>query len=167
MIDNLVQRGSVAVFCAWVLTVIVNLIGFPASYKIKPDEIQFERPGSVYMLRDTPKKLVGLPLLLEVTPDALLSEKSSLRISENGTPLPHPFAAYRDMIEKGGGYYYYRPMRLSFTTTDNSDPRINGRSYVAVYRLGISWNVQVALLLIFIALRLIVALRLQQPAKLA
>lgn len=60
---------------------------------------------------------------------------SAARPSEGGRPLG-PKAKQRDQVaDLGKGLYRHEGTVLHFSTSDNSDPRVNGRSYSATYRL--------------------------------
>lgn len=55
-------------------------------------------------------------------------------LMEDGKPLG-PVASHADIIAKGrGAYSHWRAETLYFSTTDNSDPRTNGRVYTLVSR---------------------------------
>lgn len=57
------------------------------------------------------------------------------------------------MVDTGGGRYYYRPDRLSFSASDNSDPRTNGRTYTVEYRVGLRRRIIGLLAILLIAAR--------------
>ena len=60
--------------------------------------------------------------------------RSRLVLLEDGTPLPFPHTSHAEIREKGmGRYSHWGAQRLWFSTSDNSDPRANGREYRAVY----------------------------------
>jgi hypothetical protein len=58
---------------------------------------------------------------------------SRLRLFEDGKPLPQPHAEHELIIKAGlGRYSHWRDetsVYLNFSTTDNTDPRTNGRTY--------------------------------------
>lgn len=54
---------------------------------------------------------------------------SPLELREDGRPLPRPHAAPTTVHRLGKGAYLHEESRLVFSTTDNSDPRTNGRAY--------------------------------------
>ena len=65
-------------------------------------------------------------------PERLISDAegaSRITVYENGTPLPHARALHDDIRRLGGGRYSHWGSNLFFSTTDNSDPRTNGRTY--------------------------------------
>jgi len=56
----------------------------------------------------------------------------SLRLFEGGTPLGPAHCLHRDIRELGFGRYSWHLGGLWFSTSDNSDPRANGREYHAL-----------------------------------
>ena len=65
-------------------------------------------------------------------PEQLISDAegaSRIAVYENGTPLPHARALHDDIRRLGSGRYSHWGSNLFFSTTDNSDPRTNGRTY--------------------------------------
>ena len=66
-------------------------------------------------------------------PGALLSDlesSSSLVLFEDGEPLGPPHSAHADIRLLGGGRFSHWGAQVYFSTSDGSDPRSNGRSYV-------------------------------------
>ncbi|MBL8727862.1 MAG: hypothetical protein JNM25_05495 [Planctomycetes bacterium] len=59
---------------------------------------------------------------------------SRLVVLENGTPLPHPHAAHDDIRRLGGGRYSHWTSNVYLATSDDSDPRSNGRRYTVEER---------------------------------
>lgn len=59
---------------------------------------------------------------------------SSLRLYENGVELQSPHNYHVDIREEGGGLYSHFGKALHFSTSDNTDPRRNGRTYT--YTIG-------------------------------
>jgi hypothetical protein len=137
----------------------VSAVGIPRAVDLDKEDIILERGEHVYTLKDTIGTLQG-SRIVSVQTDGHLSkgQHSSLRLYEDGKPLGPPFAKRQQMVEEGRGYYWHRPHRLSFTTSDNSDPRTNGRTYRASYDLGFSWGLIWLLLLITVVLRVAVVL---------
>ena len=67
-------------------------------------------------------------------PPELLSDKegaSRLVIFEDDRQLGPSHSAYEDIRRKGGGRFTHWGPEVYFSTTDNSDPRTNGRRYHA------------------------------------
>src|SRR5262249_321497 len=55
--------------------------------------------------------------------------ESELVVREDGTPLAHGHQEHEAIREVGGGRYSHWNQWLYLSTSDNSDPRTNGRSY--------------------------------------
>lgn len=96
----------------------------------------------------------GLPLRLEISPSLVRPEqghawivmlpaawsafssdlknldRSRLKLTENGTALGPGNATHAEIREDGKGVYSHWQTALYFSTSDNSDPRRNGRTYV-------------------------------------
>ena len=65
--------------------------------------------------------------------DEAANENSPLLVLENGQllgPGHYPFSAIRDF---GGGIYVHYREHLWFSTSDNTDPRTNGRTYEILF----------------------------------
>ena len=58
-----------------------------------------------------------------------LESSSSLLLFEDGRPLGPAHAPHDEMRALGGGRFSHWGAHLYFTTSDNSDPRSNGRRY--------------------------------------
>src|SRR5262245_15038303 len=59
-----------------------------------------------------------------------LTEEPDQVVFENGHPLPLPYMpGWGVVANEGGGRYLVEGSALYFSTTDNSDPRSNGRTY--------------------------------------
>jgi asparagine synthase (glutamine-hydrolysing) len=70
---------------------------------------------------------------LAQVPGALLSDKegaSSLRLYEDGAPLGPAHCAHAEIRSEGRGRFSHWGPTVYFSTSDNSDPRTNGRRYV-------------------------------------
>ncbi|MBF0529575.1 MAG: hypothetical protein HQK55_09960, partial [Deltaproteobacteria bacterium] len=55
--------------------------------------------------------------------------RSSLAMREDGRPLGPAHAVHADIRDLGLGRYSHWGSRVIFSTSDNSDPRTNGRTY--------------------------------------
>lgn len=65
-------------------------------------------------------------------PDMLLSDAESasrLRLFEDGRELGPAHSGHDDIRRAGGGRYSHWGAQLYFSTSDDSDPRSNGRKY--------------------------------------
>lgn len=57
------------------------------------------------------------------------SFRSPLRVLEDGQPLPWPHAPHSEIRSCGGGRYSHWGATVRFSTSDNSNPLTNGRTY--------------------------------------
>lgn len=69
---------------------------------------------------------------LEKLADDLNGYHSPLRVCENSQVLGQPHAFHHEIRELGLGRYSHWSSSLFFSTSDNSDPNTNGRSYLLV-----------------------------------
>jgi hypothetical protein len=70
--------------------------------------------------------------LVAPVPEWLTSDAaglSSLVLAEDGRALPHPHAAHADIRRLGVGRYSHWGAQVYFSSSDDSDPRTNGRRY--------------------------------------
>lgn len=75
--------------------------------------------------------VVSLPPALAALPcDSQALNASRILLLEAGWPLPMPHSLRKDVIERGEGRFVHTGSVVHFSTTDNSDPRSNGRTYV-------------------------------------
>lgn len=73
----------------------------------------------------------GFSPLFEVIDDRGGSATNNLAISENGQPLGPANSSHNEIQEKGGGRFSLWKGQAVFSSSDGSDPRTNGRTYVA------------------------------------
>ncbi|WP_407169426.1 hypothetical protein [Bradyrhizobium sp. ORS 111] len=59
-------------------------------------------------------------------------QKSPIVVYENTVPLGPSHSSFEDIAKKGAGRYAYWRNGLTFSTSDNSNPGSNGRTYWAV-----------------------------------
>jgi protein-S-isoprenylcysteine O-methyltransferase Ste14 len=71
------------------------------------------------------------PLALIITDDSDNSASSDLRLFEDGHLLGPAHSATHVIANIGHGAYAHRRLNIRFSTSDNSDPRSNGRTYEA------------------------------------
>ncbi len=67
-------------------------------------------------------------------PEELISDfdgASRIKVFEDGKALPHGKAMHDEIRNLGGGRFSHWGPHLFFSTSDNSDPRTNGRVYTA------------------------------------
>jgi hypothetical protein len=101
------------------------------------------------------------PLFEIATDDLTHPQASSLALSENGTPLGPAHSLHNDIRAKGNGRFSYWNDYIYFSTSDGSDPRQNGRQYVAADRPHLIFAARgVAILLDFFLVILFCALAL-------
>ena len=113
--------GLNALIAWWVV------IGIEVEYPIPPDQIAFKE-GHSYEYR-LPNRL------LRVRTDSQLDKRraeSALR--EDGKPIGPAHGNHRSIISIGMGKYSHWDSTLYFSTSDNSDPRTNGRHYSLISR---------------------------------
>jgi hypothetical protein len=67
-------------------------------------------------------------------------QHSPILIYENDKPLPFPHTRPDAIEDIGRGRYAHLGTMFLFSTSDNSDPATNGRSYWAVYPTGAENN---------------------------
>jgi len=83
----------------------------------------FRRVGATGWAVDLPSGLHGL------TDNNEEPHRSLLRLSEDGTELGPPHAVHATIERKGQGNYSFWISVLYFSTSDGSDPNVNGRAY--------------------------------------
>ena len=60
---------------------------------------------------------------------------SRLVVKEDGKPLGPAHSLHADIAETGGGRFSHWDSWVVFSSSDNSDPRANGRNYTVAFRL--------------------------------
>lgn len=88
----------------------------------------------------------------EVIDERLDSAADNLRLSENGRSLGPAHTPHNEISQKGGGRFSHWKGQVVFSSSDGSDPRTNGRTYVASVTAQIAehWG-YIALVCIWIA----------------
>ncbi|MTJ92701.1 MAG: hypothetical protein F8N36_07540 [Desulfovibrio sp.] len=66
-------------------------------------------------------------------------QESNLLLFENGTQLGPAHSTHSDIRSKGTGAYSHWGGALYFSSSDNTDPRANGRTYTIKVSLGLRW----------------------------
>jgi hypothetical protein len=119
------------------IAVAVSLVSFSCPYwapsfelKLEPNTIVPEQ-GFAYTTRLEPP---ALPFPLGFPSDTLGEAASNLQLSENGLLLGPAHALHADILSQGGGRFSHWNNSLYFSTSDGTDPRLNGRAYVAAGR---------------------------------
>jgi hypothetical protein len=65
--------------------------------------------------------------------DNLHPRRSGLQLLENGAPIGPAHSSHEDIRRMGGGRFSHWGTGLLFSSSDNSDPRINGRAYSVAF----------------------------------
>lgn len=93
----------------------------PVKFKLDPEAMQREE-GYAW--------IVHLPPELQEDSDNLeATERSPFRLLENGRPLGPAHSPHAAIREGGRGAYSHWVNKIYFSTSDNTDPRQNGRAY--------------------------------------
>jgi hypothetical protein len=79
----------------------------------------------------TPLPQPKLPFPLDFPTDTSGNVGSNLELRENGSLLGSAHSAHDDIRSQGGGRFSHWYNYLYFSTSDGTDPRVNGRAYVA------------------------------------
>lgn len=79
------------------------------------------------------RKESGFAYKMEVD---LGTSTTAVRIFENGVELGEANAVHETIRKTGKGKFSYRPPSLYFSSSDNSDPKTNGRKYTYVVGAG-------------------------------
>ena len=124
-------RGSLT-FAAACLTVSLAPIAFgvvwgvPEVHRVEPARTEHEI-GSNYIAALPPSRFAPL---LSTDGDTLeKASRSTLALFEDGRELGPPHAQHAWIREYGGGLFSHWGSSLYFSSSDNSDPRTNGRLY--------------------------------------
>ena len=147
---RLMQAKTNHIICA--LLVAANFIVFLAPYWAPGFRVQIQNISP-----ETGHAFIA-PLLIEPTfpfefPSDTIddSEASSLSVTENGTPLGPAHSVHADIRAQGLGRYSHWGRLLYFSTSDNTDPRTNGRQYFASGNFRLSRSILIGILLADIA----------------
>lgn len=113
---------------ALIILVAGNLYGIRGEAKLRANSI-YNVAGHAY--GSSLAFIPALPGLLEVYPDdERHPTRSAAVLSERGVVLaPAHSSPHVDIVEQGGGRYSHWRGTLIFSSSDNSDPRSNGRTY--------------------------------------
>ncbi len=109
----------------------IAAIAFELSPVVLRHEIAREDIGHVrgHLYATVIRKPPGLPLL-DTMGDDYETRRSGLRLTENGAPLATAHAPQPAIEQLGRGrYLHLRRTELYFASSDNTDPRANGRRY--------------------------------------
>ncbi|MFN0122588.1 MAG: hypothetical protein ACKV2V_18990 [Blastocatellia bacterium] len=127
---------------SWMLLIAWGaLLGMREQVSIPASVIQPEK-GHAFVAQ-VPGSRYRLPLRGD---DAIDSKRSTLELYENGRRFEVPHSGHDDIREKGLGVYSHWGNYLYFSTSDNSDPRTNGRVYNGVVTYYLPFPLAVLLL---------------------
>jgi hypothetical protein len=73
--------------------------------------------------------LIYAPQFVQVADDDQNPKRSTLVLYEDGKPLGPPHSLHKDIREQGKGKYSHYQSWIFMSTSDNSDPRSNGKKY--------------------------------------
>jgi len=73
--------------------------------------------------------IIDLPNLVAFADRPEEPERSPIQVLENGVRLENAHVAHSEIRSEGRGRHSYWLGRLYFSTSDNSDPNLNGRAY--------------------------------------
>lgn len=76
-------------------------------------------------------ELILAPIAVVLSDSIEDSQRSDLQLFENGVPLRSAHSLHETIRRAGDGYYSHWGERVVFASSDNSDPRNNGRVYEA------------------------------------
>ena len=93
-----------------------------------PQEVSLPKP----YLHETGFAFIS-SIFLDIPSDMAKPQASVVEIYENGHPLGPPHALHDAIRRDGKGSYSHWGERLYFSSSDNSDPNINGRHYTVRY----------------------------------
>ena len=100
--------------------------GVPEVHRVEPARTEHEI-GSNYIAALPPSRFAPL---LSIDGDTLeKASRSTLALFEDGRELGPPHAQHAWIREYGGGLFSHWGSSLYFSSSDNSDPRTNGRLY--------------------------------------
>ena len=124
---NLPSRAAVAAgLCLGLLVAAAFWVWPPSTARFQEIELEgpFARVGGAVFFAEVP---VEWP-----NDNKGAEENSRLRLLEDGTPLGPGHASVSAMEARAGAYRHLR-FGLWFTTSDHSDPNVNGRQYRVLY----------------------------------
>jgi hypothetical protein len=133
------KYGFVAGLCIVILltgfTIISPFIAPSQSIAIETSAIHYDS-GYAFAI---PLRF-SLPFPFEVATDDFGSEGSNLQLMEDNRPLGPDHSLHDEIRRQGKGRYSHWRQDLRFSTSDNTDPRTNGRQYDAIAKARLSNN---------------------------
>jgi len=73
--------------------------------------------------------LIYVPQYVQVADDDQNPKRSTLELFEDGKPLGPPHTMHKEIREQGKGRYSHYQSWIFMSTSDNTDPRSNGKKY--------------------------------------
>lgn len=132
--------GGIAVLLLAHLAAVIAVVRPPVIVAtIDPSRISSDS-GVGYV---TPMRLGGRVFTVKSDSEEVLA--SRLRFFENQTELEPAHAPHDDIRRRGVGRFSHWRGDLFFSTSDNSDPRTNGRSYGVFVKTALNFDLLVAL----------------------
>ncbi len=122
-----------ALLLATLLLAAVVAFGIPVGFDLDPAQMQ-PRPEHAYRAQ-LPELSWPLSVVADHPNDR---QASATKLRENGRGLGPAHALHADIGTSGHGRYSHWHEQFVFSTSDNSDPRTNGRRYVAVMRIEVA-----------------------------
>lgn len=122
--------GVILLAAPWLLLAVLGASAGMIRAAIAPSAM-VEEEGVGWRAQVTPTAVRGrlYGLIFEFPSDHGSSTTSSLRLFEDDRELGPSSAVHRDIRELGNGRFSHWRRDLFFSTSDNSDPRTNGRRY--------------------------------------
>jgi pectate lyase len=93
----------------------------PGAFSLVGVEAPKENGGFLFVTRFSPYP--------ELADTAEQPTRSPLQLFENDRPLGPAHSATSDIRDRGNGRFWHSKEALYFSTSDNTDPRSNGRQY--------------------------------------
>src|ERR1700738_336344 len=136
-------EGVLVVVCAVLLW--LAILGAPREFDLLPQKM-VHADGAAFSVPFKPPRPWRLPS------DSLSdASRSALALFEDGRLLGPAHVSHADIRGLGAGRYSHWSNYILFSTSDNSDPRTNGRRYRAVGRVLLAPSVAVLPFLLLLA----------------
>ncbi len=133
------RRSIAASLASWILLLVTLLLAvavlFGVPVDLELDSARVKPRGEYGYLVELPERHWPLSVVRD-GPGAPAA--SALELFEDGRALGPAHMGHASIRSIGHGRYSHWQGRLVFSTSDNSDPRTNGRRYVAVERLQLA-----------------------------
>lgn len=146
---------ALALYCLGVAGLFFNLSGGKkVTSPINPDQIVSGVAKAVYVVDWSDKDGILSMVITDLNDFGVYRGLfSSLRLYQDGRPLGPPHSALSTIIKVGRGQFRHERRQLIFSTSDNTDPRLNKRVYVAERRIGIRARVFLVVFLVAFLLK--------------